>query len=80
MKLSNLFLRLAVLFVLTGVGLGYWMGMTHQFLLSPVHAHINLLGWVSMFLYGLFIASCPRPGPACWPQPMPFWPYWVCRS
>jgi hypothetical protein len=59
MKLSNLFLRLAVLFVLTGVGLGYWMGMTHQFLLSPVHAHINLLGWVSMFLYGLFYRMVP---------------------
>lgn len=59
MKLSNLFLRLAVLFVLTGVGLGYWMGMTHQFLLSPVHAHINLLGWVSMFLYGLFYRIVP---------------------
>lgn len=60
MKLSNLFLRLAVLFVLTGVGLGYWMGMTHQFLLSPVHAHINLLGWVSMFLYGLFYRVAPE--------------------
>jgi hypothetical protein len=59
MKLSNLFLRLAALFVLTGVGLGYWMGMTHQFLLSPVHAHINLLGWVSMFLYGLFYRIVP---------------------
>lgn len=62
MKLSNLFLRLAVLFVLTGVGLGYWMGMTHQFLLSPVHAHINLLGWVSMFLYGLFYRIVPEAG------------------
>ena len=60
MKLSNLFLRLAVLFVLTGVGLGYWMGVPHQFLLSPVHAHINLLGWVSMFLYGLFYRIVPE--------------------
>lgn len=59
MKLSNLFLRLAVLFVLIGVGLGYVMGVTHQFLLSPVHAHINLLGWVSMFLYGLFYRAAP---------------------
>ncbi len=59
MKLSNLFLRLAVALALLGVGLGFFMGATHQFLLSPVHAHINLLGWVSMFLYGLFYRAAP---------------------
>ena len=58
-RLSDYFLRLAVAFALMGVGLGYWMGATHQFLLSPVHAHINLLGWVSMFLYGLFYRAMP---------------------
>ena len=58
-KLSSLFLRLAVVFILIGVGLGYWMGATHNFTLSPVHAHINLLGWVSMFLYGLFYRAAP---------------------
>jgi hypothetical protein len=57
--MSNTFLRLAVLFALVGVSLGYWMGVTHQFLLSPVHAHLNLLGWVSMFLYGLFYRAMP---------------------
>jgi len=57
--MSNTFLRLGVLFALTGVSLGYWMGVTHQFLLSPVHAHLNLLGWVSMFLYGLFYRALP---------------------
>lgn len=59
-KLSALFLRLAVVFILIGVGLGYWMGATHNFLLSPVHAHVNLLGWVSMFLYGLFYRAVPE--------------------
>lgn len=58
-KLSTLFLRLAVVFILLGVCLGYWMGMTHNFTLSPVHAHTNLLGWVSMFLYGLFYRAVP---------------------
>lgn len=54
MKLSNAFLRLAVLFALIGVGIGYYMGATHNFVAAPVHAHVNLLGWVSMFLHGLF--------------------------
>lgn len=57
--MSNAFLRLSVLFIVLGVSLGYWMGATHNFLLSPVHAHVNLLGWVSMFLYGLFYRSFP---------------------
>ena len=59
MSVSATFLRLSVLFVLLGVCLGYWMGMTHNFTVSPVHAHINLLGWVSMFLYGLFYRVFP---------------------
>ncbi|WP_420471382.1 hypothetical protein [Brevundimonas sp. FT23042] len=58
--MSSIFLRMSVLFVLLGVGLGYWMGMTHNFIVSPVHAHINLLGWVSMFLYGLFYRAFPE--------------------
>lgn len=57
--MSNMFLRLGALFALAGVSLGYWMGMTEQFGLMPVHAHINLLGWVSMFLYGLFYRAVP---------------------
>lgn len=60
MQLSNTFLRLAVLFSLIGVGLGYFMGSTQNFTASPVHAHINLLGWVSMFLYGLFYRTAPE--------------------
>ena len=60
--MSNLFLRLGALFALAGVSLGYWMGMTEQFGLMPVHAHINLLGWVSMFLYGLFYRAFPAAG------------------
>ena len=58
--MSNTFLRLGVLFALIGVSLGYWMGITHQFVVSPVHAHINLLGWVSMFLYGLLYRVIPE--------------------
>jgi cbb3-type cytochrome oxidase subunit 1 len=60
MNLSTIFLRLAVLFAAVGVSLGYFMGVTHDFTVAPVHAHINLLGWVSMFLYGLFYRAFPE--------------------
>lgn len=58
--MSSIFLRLGVVFALAGMLLGYWMGMTGQFALSPVHAHVNLLGWASMFLYGLFYRTYPQ--------------------
>lgn len=52
--ISKLFLRFAVLFALIGMGLGIQMGVTEDFKLAPVHAHINLVGYVTMFLAGLF--------------------------
>ncbi|MDQ3126524.1 MAG: hypothetical protein M3Q74_13095 [Pseudomonadota bacterium] len=58
--MSNAFLRFGVLFALIGVSIGYYMGASHNFAASPVHAHINLLGWVSMFLYGLFYRALPE--------------------
>jgi hypothetical protein len=39
---------------LIGMGLGMAMGIGQDFTLTPVHAHINLLGWVSMMLFGLY--------------------------
>lgn len=67
-RLSDRFLRLAVLLALIGMGLGYWMGATEQFAASPVHAHINLLGWVSMALYGLFYRVQPSAAHGWLPQ------------
>jgi cbb3-type cytochrome oxidase subunit 1 len=33
-----------------------WMGANEDFRLMPVHAHLNLVGWVTMALYGGFYA------------------------
>jgi len=62
MNVSNWFFRLGVLAVLIGMSLGVWMGKEQNFTLSPVHAHLNLLGYVSMFLYGFFYRSFPGTG------------------
>ncbi len=59
-RVSDRFLQLGVLFALTGMGLGVWMGASEDIRLTPVHAHINLLGWVSMMLYGLFYRAVPK--------------------
>jgi len=54
------FLRFGVVFAILGMGLGIFMGAVHDFTLAPVHAHINLVGWVSMFLAGLFYHTHPQ--------------------
>jgi hypothetical protein len=53
----------------TGMALGIAMGLSHDFSLTPVHAHVNLLGWASMMLYGLYYRGLPWPtGPLAWVQ------------
>jgi len=54
---------------LVGMSLGIFMGAREDFTLAPVHAHLNLLGWVSMFLYGLYYRGETRaPGRLAWLQ------------
>jgi hypothetical protein len=57
--MGNRFLRLAVVYVLLGVALGIIMAASHDYTFRPVHAHLNLLGWASMALFGLWYRSAP---------------------
>jgi len=62
MFVSHNFLRLGALSALVGMTLGVWMGANQDFVLRPVHAHINLLGFASMMLFGLFYRAFPAAG------------------
>jgi hypothetical protein len=55
-------LAVAGLAALTGMTLGMAMGISQDFTLAPAHAHLNLLGWVTMALYGLYHRSSGRTG------------------
>jgi cbb3-type cytochrome oxidase subunit 1 len=55
-RVSAAFFAMGVLCVLTGMFFGMRMAMSHDFVLAPAHAHLNLLGWVTMGLYGTFYA------------------------
>lgn len=57
--MGNRFLRLAVVYILLGVTLGIVMAASHNYTLKPVHAHLNLLGWASMALFGLWYRIAP---------------------
>ncbi|VVP67916.1 hypothetical protein PS918_00651 [Pseudomonas fluorescens] len=50
---SQTWFRLAALYFALGVALGVTMGASGDHSLFAVHAHVNLLGWVSMALFGL---------------------------
>ena len=54
MELSNICLILAALMALVGMAMGIYMGSAQDFTLAPAHAHLNLLGWVTMAIYGLY--------------------------
>jgi hypothetical protein len=61
MRLAYFCFIAAALAALSGMSLGIWMGIHEDFTLAPVHAHINLLGWVTLCLYGLYHRGVARP-------------------
>jgi hypothetical protein len=54
MKASILSFRAAVLMVIAGMIWGIVMGISQDHSTLPAHAHLNLLGWVSLFLFGIY--------------------------
>lgn len=57
--LDTRFFRAAVIYALIGMAGGIYMAASHDHSLAPAHAHFLLLGWVSMFLYGVFYKLHP---------------------
>ncbi len=54
-----IWLRIAVVYFVIGVIFGMYIGMNKQFQLTSVHAHVNLLGWVSLALAGVIYCLFP---------------------
>ena len=59
-RLDLKFLLLAAIMLTAGVTLGVVMGIRHDFSLAPVHAHINLVGWASLSLFGIVYKLYPE--------------------
>ena len=60
LRISDFCFLIATLSALIGMTLGIVMGILQDFTLSPAHAHLNLLGWVTMALFGLYHRSVGR--------------------
>ncbi|WP_407048234.1 hypothetical protein [Methyloraptor flagellatus] len=59
MTASTLAFRIAVLLALAGFGVGLYMGISHDHAVAPAHAHLLLLGWLSLFAFGAFYRFNP---------------------
>ena len=59
MKASSLSFQAAVLLVLAGMVWGLQMAISRDHAALPAHAHLNLLGWVSLFLFGFYYRLHP---------------------
>lgn len=71
---GTVWLRLAAVYFVVGVWLGIYMGASGDRSLYPVHAHLNLLGWVSMALFGILFRKFPAMGASPLAQAQ-FWLY-----
>ncbi len=58
-NISNWFFRLAVLYLIAGISLGLFMAASHDHSMFPAHAHLNLLGWVTMSIFAVFYRLWP---------------------
>ncbi|MEK4229234.1 cytochrome-c oxidase [Solibacillus sp. FSL H8-0538] len=47
------FIKISGVYLVIAVILGLVMGIIQNFSFSSVHAHLNLLGWVSMAIFGI---------------------------
>jgi hypothetical protein len=58
-RVSNLFFKTAILFLIVGIGIGISMAITQNHNVIGAHAHINLLGWVTSAIFGFYYALNP---------------------
>ncbi|MBC2837161.1 cytochrome-c oxidase [Paragemmobacter straminiformis] len=59
MNISRNFIVIGSLYLLVGIILGSYMGGSGDHSLAPVHAHINLLGFTLMTLFGVAYRVIP---------------------
>lgn len=58
-NIGILFIVTAALFASFGMMWGIYMAISGEHMTAPAHAHLNLIGWVTMALFGLYYAITP---------------------
>lgn len=60
--IGSLMMCVATLLLLVGMLAGIAMGIQQDFTLAPAHAHLNLVGGVLLFVFGLYYRLTPAAG------------------
>src|SRR5260370_10428844 len=60
--IGSLMMCVGALVLLVGMLAGIAMGIEQTFPLAPAHAHLNLVGGVLLFLFGLYYRLIPAAG------------------
>jgi hypothetical protein len=64
--IGSLMMRVSVVLLLIGLLWGIEMGVRQDFAMMPAHAHLNLVGGVLLFVFGLYYSLSPAPAAAGW--------------
>ncbi len=68
-SVPTMFLATAAFFVLLGMIWGIQMSATGNHDLSPAHGHLNLVGFVTMSVMGIYYALTPAAAASKWAWP-----------
>ena len=60
--IGSLMMCTGAVILLVGMLAGIAMGIQQNFVLAPAHAHLNLVGGVLLFLFGLYYRLIPAAG------------------
>ncbi|MGN6308855.1 MAG: hypothetical protein ACTHNN_04795 [Xanthobacteraceae bacterium] len=60
--IASVMMCASAVLLLIGMLAGVVMGMHQDFTLAPAHAHLNLVGGVLLFLFGLYYRVVPAAG------------------
>ena len=58
--IPSLMMCTSAVLLVVGMVAGIVMGIQHDFQLGPAHAHLNLIGGVLLFLFGLYYRVVPK--------------------
>ena len=57
--IAGYFMMLAVIAVVVGMSWGIYMAATGEHAMAPAHAHLNLVGWVTMSVFAFYYHLVP---------------------
>ncbi len=76
------FIRCAMVYFLLALLLGIQMSVAGPvYPIMPIHVHFNLLGWMSMMVYGVGYHILPRfSGRPLFSEALSFWQLWLANA